>query len=152
MPRRKSTNISTKGQAERLAIFIDTGVFVAANNKSDNKHERASDLMKEALEGKYGTMYTSDYVIDESVATALARTRDHRIAVNTGLFIIESLRIEKIYTDSEDFEAAWMKFQKLGKKPLSFTDCVSISQIAKRRIGSIMSFDSGFDGLVTRIS
>jgi len=135
-----------------LAVFIDTGVFVAANNKSDNNHERASELMKEALEGKYGTIYTSDYVIDESVTTALARTRDHRIAVSTGSYIIESPRIEKIYTSAEDFETAWMKFQKLGKKPLSFTDCVSISQIAKRKIGKIMSFDAEFDGLVTRIS
>jgi predicted nucleic acid-binding protein len=70
----------------------------------------------------------------------------------TGSFIIDSPRIEKIYTDVEDFETAWMKFQKLGKKALSFTDCVSISQIARHKIGKIMSFDAGFDGLVTRIS
>jgi len=79
-------------------------------------------------------------IIDESIATALARTRDHRIAVNTGSYIIESPRIEKIYTDAEGFEAAWLKFQKLGKKPLSFTDCISLSQIARRKIGKIMSF------------
>jgi predicted nucleic acid-binding protein len=132
-------------------VFIDTGVFVAANNRSDKNHERASELMKQALEGKFGEIFTSDYVIDESITTALARTRDHRIAISTGSFIIGSPRIQKIYTNVSDFETAWAKFQKLGKKPMSFTDCVSLSHIDKRKIERIMSFDSDFDGLVARI-
>lgn len=151
---RKSTNISTEEQSEkrRMAIFVDTGIFVAANNKSDRNHSRAIELMKEALEGKYGIIYTSDYVIDESITAALARTHDHRIAINTGSYIIDSPRIQKIYTDADEFEKAWELFQKLGKKPMSFTDCVSVSEIRERKIGRIMSFDSEFDGLVARIS
>lgn len=132
-------------------MFIDTGVFVAANNKSDNNHTRAIELMKQALEGEFGEIFTSDYIIDESITTALARTRDHRIAISTGSFIIESPRIQKIYTDASDFESAWAKFQKLGKKPMSFTDCISLSHIDKKKIERIMSFDSEFDGLVARI-
>jgi uncharacterized protein len=132
-------------------VFIDTGVFVAANNKSDKNHTRATELMKQALEGKFGEIFTSDYVIDESITTALARTRDHRIAISTGSFIIESPRIQKIYTDVGDFENAWSKFQKLGNKHMSFTDCISLSHIDKKKIERIMSFDSDFDGLVARI-
>ena len=135
-----------------MAVFIDTGIFVAANNKSDKNYSRARDLMKEALEGKYGIVYTSDYVIDEAITTALARTRDHRIAMNTGSFIIDSPRIQKIYTDSDDFVAAWEKFQKFGKKPMSFTDCISLAHVDHRKIERIMSFDSEFDGLALRIS
>ena len=134
-----------------MAVFIDTGVFVAANNKSDKNHARAIELMKQALEGKFGETFTSDYVIDESITTALARTRDHRIATSTGSFIIESPRIQKIYTNIGDFETAWAKFQKLGKKPMSFTDCISLAHIDKRKIERIMSFDSEFDGLIARI-
>lgn len=134
-----------------MAVFIDTGVFVAANNKSDKNHARAIELMKQALEGKFGETFTSDCVIDESITTALARTRDHRIATSTGSFIIESPRIQKIYTNISDFETAWAKFQKLGKKPMSFTDCISLAHIDKRKIERIMSFDSEFDGLIARI-
>lgn len=134
-----------------MAVFIDTGVFVAANNKSDKNHVRATELMKQALEGRFGEIFTSDYVIDESITTALARTRDHRIAISTGSFIIESPRIQKIYANESDFETAWAKFQKLGKKSMSFTDCISLSHIDKRKIERIMSFDSEFDGLVPRI-
>jgi predicted nucleic acid-binding protein len=67
-----------------LSVFTDTGLFIALNNRSDTNHERATALMKEALEGNYGTIFASDYVIDESVTTALARTWDHRIAISTG--------------------------------------------------------------------
>lgn len=134
-----------------MAVFIDTGIFVAANNKSDKNHAKATELMKQALEGKFGEIFTSDYIIDESITTAFARTRNHKIAISTGSFIIESPRIQKIYTNVSDFETARRKFQNLGKKPISFTDCISLSHIEKKKIERIMSFDSDFDGLVARI-
>jgi uncharacterized protein len=135
-----------------VAVFIDTGVFVAANNKSDENNARAIELMKEALVGRHGIIYTSDYIIDEAITTALARTRDHRIAVNTGSYIIDSPRIQKLHTDSLDFATGWDKFRKFGRKPLSFTDCISLAHIDRRKIGRIMSFDREFDGIVTRLS
>ena len=136
----------------RMAVFIDTGIFVAANNRSDRHHARAIELMKQALESKFGIVYTSDYVIDEAITTSLARTHDYRIALNTGSYVIESPRIQKIFTDSGDFTTGWKNFQRLKNKPMSFTDCVSIALMDRRKIDKIMSFDSEFDGLVTRIS
>jgi len=52
---------------------------------------------------------------------------------------------------SEEFETSWQRFQKLGKKPMSFTDCVSLTHMDKHGMAKIMSFDSEFDGLTTRI-
>ena len=134
-----------------MAVYVDTGIFVALNNKSDKNHARSNVLMEKALKGEYGTVYTSDYVIDEAVTTALARTRDYSIAFRTGSFIIESMRIEKIYTSSNEFEMGWQTFQKLRRKPMSFTDCISLAHMNKRGLEKIMSFDSEFDGLVTRM-
>ena len=37
---------------------------------------RATELFEEALRGKFGVVYTSDYVIDEAITTALFRTRN----------------------------------------------------------------------------
>jgi len=51
--------------------------------------------MKRALMAEFGVIHTSDYVVDEAVVTALARTRNHQIAVNTGRHILDSERIEK---------------------------------------------------------
>ena len=75
-----------------LAVFIDTGVFVALRNADDELHMRSEQLIKKALKGEFGRVYTSDYVIDEAVTTALVRTRRHDLAVDIGKYIIESPR------------------------------------------------------------
>jgi hypothetical protein len=55
---------------------------------------------------------TTYYVVDEAVSIALARTRNHQIAVNTGRYILSSPRIETLTISQEDFSLAWNKFQK----------------------------------------
>jgi len=134
-----------------MGVFIDTSVFVALRNKRDKNHSRAVSLMEGALQSKYGIIYTSNYVIDETITTALIRSRDHKIAVDTGRFILDSPRIEKLAVGAEEFAIALEKFKKYGKKLLSFTDCTSLSLIDRHRIHRIMSFDSDFDGLASRI-
>jgi predicted nucleic acid-binding protein len=134
-----------------MAVFIDTGIFVALRNADDDFHARSKELMKRALNCDFGRIYTSDYVIDEAVTTALVRTRKHEFAIDLGKYIIESPRIMKIWVGQDVFEKAWEKFRLFKDKPLSFTDCTSIALIEKSRIKQIMSFDSGFDGLVPRI-
>jgi predicted nucleic acid-binding protein len=134
-----------------MAVFIDTGVFVALRNADDELHTRSRELMKRALKGEYGRTYTSDYVIDEAITTALVRTRRHDFAVDIGKYIIESPRITKLWTAKEAFDLAWEKFKEFADKPLSFSDCVSLALMEKNRVNQMMSFDSGFDGLVQRI-
>lgn len=133
-----------------MAIFIDTGIFVALRNADDEFHVRSKELMKRALKGEYGRIFTSDYVVDEALTTALARTRRHDLAVDVGRYILESPRIAKLWTTKDIFDAAWQKFQKLKERPMSFSDCVSLTLMEKSGIKQIMSFDSGFDGLVQR--
>jgi len=134
-----------------MAIFVDTSVFVAVRNAKDRNHERAKELMRRALMAEFGIIHTSDYVIDETVTTALARTRNHQMAVNTGRYILDSERIEKLPVTRDDFEAAWRRFQATKDKFLSFTDCTSLAIMESRKIERILSFDSNFDGLTQRI-
>jgi predicted nucleic acid-binding protein len=134
-----------------MAVFIDTGIFVALHNADDELHLRSKELMKHALKSDFGRIFTSDYVIDEAITTALVRTKKHDLAIDLGTYIITSPRITKICLDEESFEKAWKKFKTLKDKPLSFTDCSSIALIELKGIKQIMSFDSGFDGLVSRI-
>jgi predicted nucleic acid-binding protein len=134
-----------------MGVFLDTSVIVAERNGKDLNHKRATALLEEALKGRHGVTYTSDYVIDEAVTAALARTRDFRIAVNTGLMVIDSPRIEKLYTAEDEFRAEWEMFRRLGRKPMSFTDCVSLVHMRRHGVEKIMSFDSGFEGLAVRL-
>ena len=107
--------------------------------------------MKRALKGEFGRVYTSDYVIDEAVTTALVRTKRHELAEDLGNYILGSPRITKIWVGEDSFNEAWLKFGLLKDKPLSFTDCTSIALIEKSGMKQIMSFDCGFDGLISRI-
>jgi len=134
-----------------MAVFIDTSVFVALRNADDELHRRSSELMRSALKSGYGRIYTSDYVIDEAVTTALIRTKRHDLALDIGRYIIESPRITKLWVARDSFDMAWEKFQAFAERPMSFTDCASLALMEKNHIKQIMSFDSGFDGLVQRI-
>jgi predicted nucleic acid-binding protein len=135
-----------------MAVFVDTGIFVALHNADDEFHLRSKELMKQALKSDFGRIFTSDYIIDEAVTTALVRTKKHYFAHDLGRSIIESPRITKLWVGDDVFELAWKKFSSFNDKPLSFTDCTSIAIIETRAIKQIMSFDRGFDGLVNRIS
>jgi predicted nucleic acid-binding protein len=134
-----------------MAIFIDTGIFVALRNADDELHARSEELMRNALKGGFGRICTSDYVVDEAITTALMRTKRHDLAIDLGTYIIESPRITRLWIAEDSFEVAWEKFKAFSDKPLSFTDCASLALMEKNRIKQIMSFDSGFDGLVQRI-
>lgn len=134
-----------------MAVFVDTGVFVALRNADDKFHIRSKELIKKALKAEFGRVCTSDYVIDEAVTTALVRTRRHDLAIDIGKYIIESPRITKFWTTKDTFDTAWQKFKTFKDQPLSFTDCVTLALIEKNHIKQIISFDSGFDGLIQRI-
>lgn len=134
-----------------MSIFIDTGIFVALRNAADKNHRRANELMKRAMQGEFGVTYTSDYVIDEAITTALARTKRLKLAIDIGEYILSSPRIKKLWVSEEVFDAAWERFKSLEERPMSFTDCTSLALMEKGGIRNIASFDSGFNGLVERI-
>ena len=58
--------------------------------------------MKKALKGDFGQIFTSDYVIDEAIATALVGTKKHDLARDLGSFIIESPSITKLWVGEVD--------------------------------------------------
>lgn len=135
-----------------VAVFIDTGVFVAARNRRDVNHRKAVDLLRKALKGVYGAMYTSDYVFDEAVTIALVRTGNPKIALDIGGFILSSRRLRIIHVDKVIFKEAWNIFIRYAERGISFTDATSIAIMKKYNIDYIMSFDKHFDGIVPRIA
>lgn len=139
-----------------MSVFIDTGIFVAFHNTKDANHDRAMELIERAVSGAFGLLYTSDYVFDESVTTALTRTRRQPIALNVGRMILGELKeippfLVKLRVDESTFKEAWQLFAKHTERGLSFTDCTSIALMRAKGIESVMSFDGDFDGLVHRI-
>ena len=138
-------------EANLLAIFIDTSIFVALRNAEDINHQKSKELMMAALKGDWGRIYTSDYIVDEAITTALARTKRHDIAVDVGTYILDSPRFIKLSIDDETFNKAWTKFKTFKESGFSFTDCTSLALTQAQGIKQILSFDCGFDGLMQRL-
>jgi len=140
-------------------IFLDTSFFVALSNESDRDHKQARALSDRVRKGEFGQPYTSDYVVDESVSTALIRTGRIDKAIKVGRMILgyEAGRITPlarlIHVDENVFSKAWENFSlpKFKDKKLSFTDHTILVQMKELGIETLASLDSGFDGLVSRI-
>ena len=141
-----------------MSIFIDSNVFIAFMNRRDMDHERAKELVNSVRRGSFGLPYTSDYVFDEAVTTTFVRTRRIDLGIRVGKMILGSPEdsIPKISqllsVDEPAFKRSWLRFSSGSHSSLSFTDHTIITHMETLRIDSILSFDTGFDGIVPRIS
>ncbi|MFQ5711894.1 MAG: type II toxin-antitoxin system VapC family toxin [Candidatus Geothermarchaeales archaeon] len=141
-----------------MAILLDSNIFISFANRRDRGHERARTLLDKVRKGEFGVPYTSDYVFDEAVTTALARTGRLDIAVKVGKIILGSEEdsipsfIKLVRVDEKIFAKAWTNFKARRFRGLSFTDHTSLALLEEMRVDSILSFDKGFDGLAARIS
>ena len=137
-----------------MAVFIDTNIFAAAKLKRDVDHKRANTLLKSALYGNHGQIFTSDYVFDETITLLLMRTKKNQLVREYGNSILTSSIIEIIKVNDIIFENAWEMFGSIQDKLLSFTDFTTIAITEELKIDKIMSFDKHFDGMdpnITRI-
>ncbi|HME56489.1 MAG TPA: PIN domain-containing protein [Candidatus Lokiarchaeia archaeon] len=134
-----------------MAILIDTSGIIATRNKDDADHGTAVKAMRAILQRKHGETFITDYIFDEAVTIALVRTKNPEFANDIGNFILNTKLITKIQTTQGDFHEAWLLFQEYMEKRLSFTDCTLIAIARRLGIENIFSFDSHFDGILTRI-
>lgn len=116
------------------------------------------ELAERVRLGELGTPYTSDYVFDEVVATALIRTGNPETAIKAGEIVLGSLvhstrPLAKLVAVGEGaFNAAWAAFRTKKNRRLSFTDHTIVAQMKELSLDTLVSFDSGFDGVVRRVS
>ena len=122
-------------------IFLDTSFLAALFNSRDADHLRAKELMKKIEKGEYGSFATSDYVFDELMTFLQARTKNHDLAVQSGIFL-RSSETTTYYVLPTIFDETWKLFQK--RSGLSFTDCSTIELMKANTIKNVASFDQDF--------
>lgn len=138
-----------------MSLFLDSSFFIALLNEKDSEHHRAVEVFDEVASGSMGSVYTSDYVFDEAVTFTLTRTGRPDLALRMGRLILGEGTpplAAVVMVDDTVFAESWRIFQRLAAKGLSFTDCTSLALMKSFRVDRILSFDAGFDGLVSRIS
>ena len=137
-----------------MSLFVDTGVVVAFENPRDLNHAAAVRILEAAARGVFGQVLTSDYVMDEAVTLALARTKKPSLAIRIGNLILgagpEGPIMDLVYVSPRQFLRAWGLFSRLAERGLSFTDCTSIELTRSIHLDEIASFDRDFDGLLAR--
>jgi len=134
-----------------MSVFIDTGAFLAYRNKKDKYHEVADRLFREALKGKFGQLYTSDYIYDEALTLAINRTKNISVAMDISEVIL-SPRIKMVFVDAGLLERSTGTFKKYSGRNLSFTDAVSMEIMDGFGITKYFGFDAHFEGVVEKIT
>jgi predicted nucleic acid-binding protein len=134
-----------------MSVFADTGAFLAYRNKNDKYHDIAIKQFNDALKGRYGQIYTSDYVFDEALTLALVRTKNIAVAIDIAE-VIRSPRIKMVFVDAGILERSVKTFRQYSDRNLSFTDAVSIEIINELDIDKYLGFDSHFHGIVEQVS
>jgi len=123
-------------------IFVDTSGWVALFVKNDVNHKKAVSIFQKLKDIK-ALIYTSDYIIDETITTILVRS-DHKQSVIAGNALFNSEIIKCIYVAPEYLEPAWKLYQKYKDKKFSFTDATSFVISKNLNIRKVFTFDKNF--------
>ena len=124
-------------------IFIDTGAFIGRYVANDQYHQEALAFWL-VIEKNRDRCVTTNFILDETL-TLLGRRAGYPFAAQKGKLILTSKIFEIIRpVEEEEFEAL-AYFEKFSDQKVSFTDCVSLVTLHKRKIKRIFSFDHFFD-------
>lgn len=123
-------------------IFIDSSVLVAFAVEKDSNHQKALKLLEKLVVGEFGTIFTSDYIFDETTTVIFARSKSIKEAILAGEYILNSTNLLKV--EEESFKDAWAQFKNQKLTKLSFTDCTNLSLMKNRGIRNIATFDGEF--------
>lgn len=138
-----------------MSVFVDTGVFYAHHDRDATRHEAATKALGRSLSGEFGTVFTSDYVFDETVTLTRSRTGRSADAKTAG----DRIRgvgeypaaVEMLYVDEDVFEAAVATFERYDDHPISFTDATTVALVEAHDLDAVLTFDEDFEGLVDRL-
>ena len=124
-----------------MKSFIDTGDFLAIADKSDTFHELSVAAYQKLVEQK-AILYTSNYIIDETITLIRARVNhDAAVAFIKGL---DASNIRILHVTEKDEHSAKEIFIKYKDKDFSYTDCTSFAIIDKYSIDAALSLDEHF--------
>ncbi len=126
-----------------MGVFIDTGMIVAIYNERDSLRQKAVELMSQITSGVYGSVYISDYVIDEAITLLFARTGNISLSKDLANRLFSSKSMELLYVSESIFKKSGGQYlTQTGT--LSFTDCTIVELMKQNNITYIATFDAGF--------
>ncbi|WP_435195720.1 type II toxin-antitoxin system VapC family toxin [Natronomonas sp. EA1] len=136
-----------------MTVLLDTGVLYAHHDRDATRYDAADAAMDALFDGEFGQPYVTEYVYDEAITLTRGRTDFQAAKALSDRILGEGSFpsvFELLHVGRDDFRAAVETWTRYDDQPLSFTDASLIATCERRGIDGILSFDSDFDGLVTR--
>lgn len=124
--------------------FIDTNIFVAALNTKDKLHEKGRSLLTKAFQ-TLPWIHTTDYILNECLTVAWARTKNATIIQQLDTLIQESEKIEIHKVDENQFSTAKSYMRKHPNIIPTLTDWTTLILMRDHKIQKILTFDTDFD-------
>src|SRR5216684_5853637 len=132
-----------------MTMMIDTGVFYALFDRSDIHHLDSLALLTDALEGRFGAPYTTDFVVLES--TLLLRGRGGPGMARALIRLLKKGGISVMLLEEEVYAEALGLFDERAET-LSLCDAASVVLMKKLNIQRLASYDErSFFGMAKQI-
>lgn len=139
-----------------MTTFLDSNFFIALLNTRDEKHEEAKNKLITLKDTKFGSLVTTDYVVDEVITTIWGQTHRKDLVKKAYSLICQTPRFVQFKKISLDhLTLTWEKWVQLAewpKRPLSFTDCTILAFMELENVEYLLTFDSEFNGLVKTVN
>ena len=120
-----------------MTAFLDTGALYGALDRSDEHHADAISVVYHALKGKWGRVYTSNYV--EVETTLLLGSRLGRAAARAVPPFLAKSGFKELVVDEETHSKAVELFD--GDERLSLTDASTVLLMKVVGAKTVISFD-----------
>ncbi len=130
-------------------VYADTSYWIAITNPKDNFHNHAKTVSRDLQDVR---LVTSEWVLSEFLNYFAARGDDLRDAA---VKIVNAIRfdpnIDLVPATRNDFLTGLDFYTSRMNKGYSHVDCISMSQIQKKKIIDVLTYDNHFlqEGLVT---
>ena len=128
-----------------MKTFVDTGGWLAVVVRTDQYHD-VGVLHYEALINRRERLFTSDYVLDETV-TRIRYDASHSTAVASLDLIGAAERsgsLQILHVDNMVWRAAESLFRQYHDQDFSFTDCTSFLLPQQADVDEVFGFDHHF--------
>ena len=125
-----------------MKVFVDTGAWLALNDKHDQFFEKAMEVRRRIEKDKI-ELITSDFVFDESLTFIRYRV-SHEVAVLFGSSIMHSTIVTMMSVDNDVLHQAFEIFKKYKDQAFSLTDCTSFVLMKRLKLRTCFTFDSHF--------
>jgi predicted nucleic acid-binding protein len=123
-------------------LFVDSSGWIGLFAQSDKHHQAAAEAFS-ALASRAVHLYTSDYIIDETL-TYILITYGRSPALQFGDWVLSNSVVDILHVDPSLWEEAWALFQQYEDKIWSFTDCTSFVLMRQRHLYRAFTFDGHF--------